>query len=389
MVTNLPAEAKHKWMEVSQARDPELRLKLMAEFLSLVPKHKGTAKLCAHVRRLMSQLRDEIERRKRARRGGGAPSYYPEKSGAAQVVILGPTNVGRSSLLRAVTNAEPEVAPYPFTTRRPIPGMLQYEDVQIQLVEAPPLVEGASEGRGDGYRILSLARNGDGLILMIDLTDDPVEQYRMISTELEKARILTVKPRGEVIIERRRYGSDIQFIWEGSLEGCTAGDVVELLKSYGIRSAVIRVRGVATLDDVEDAIYGASVYRPTLVIANKADVGVDPKTLRELRELVSPLELMVTSTQRGGGLTEKLGSKLFRLLNLIRVYTKEPGEKPSPRPFIVRRGATIGDLARMIHSDLHRGFRYARLWGPSARFPGERVGPDRVLEDGDIVEIHA
>ncbi len=389
MVTNLPAEAKHKWMEVSQARDPELRLKLMAEFLSLVPKHKGTAKLCAHVRRLMSQLRDEIERRKRVRRGGGAPSYYPEKSGAAQVVILGPTNVGRSSLLRAVTNAEPEVAPYPFTTRRPVPGMLQYEDVQIQLVEAPPIVEGASEGRGDGYRILSLARNGDGLILMIDLADDPIEQYRMISTELEKARILTVKPRGEVIIERRRYGSDIQFIWEGSLEGCTAGDVVELLKSYGIRSAVIRIRGVATLDDVEDAIYGASVYRPTLVIANKADVGVDPKTLRELRELVSPLELMVTSTQRGGGLSEKLGSKLFRLLNLIRVYTKEPGEKPSPRPFVVRRGATIGDLARMIHSDLHRGFRYARLWGPSARFPGERVGPDRQLEDGDIVEIHA
>ncbi len=389
MVTNLPAEAKHKWMEVSQARDPELRLRLMAEFLSLVPKHKGTAKLCAHVRRLMSQLREEVERRKRVKRGARAPSYYPEKSGAAQVIVLGPTNVGRSSLLRAVTNAEPEVAPYPFTTRRPVPGMLQYEDVQIQLVEAPPLVEGASEGRGDGYRILSLARNGDGLILMIDLADDPIEQYRMISTELEKARILTVKPRGEVIIERRRYGSDIQFIWEGSLEGCTAGDVVELLKSYGIRSAVIRIRGVATLDDVEDAIYGASVYRPTLVIANKADVGVDPKTLRELRELVSPLELMVTSTQRGGGLSEKLGSKLFRMLNLIRVYTKEPGGKPSPRPFVVKHGATIGDLARMIHSDLHRGFRYARLWGPSARFPGERVGPDRQLEDGDIVEIHA
>ncbi len=389
MVTNLPAEAKHKWMEVSQARDPEQRLKLMAEFLSLVPKHKGTAKLCAHVRRLMSQLREEVERRKRAKRGARAPSYYPEKSGAAQVIVLGPTNVGRSSLLRAVTNAEPEVAPYPFTTRRPIPGMLQYEDVQIQLVEAPPLVEGASEGRGDGYRILSLARNGDGLILMVDLADDPIEQYRMIATELEKARILTVKPRGEVIIERRRYGSDIQFIWEGSLEGCTAGDVVELLRSYGIRSAVIRIRGVATLDDVEDAIYGASVYRPTLVIANKVDVGVDPKTLRELRELVSPLELMVTSTNRGGGLSEKLGSKLFRLLDLIRVYTKEPGGKPSPRPFVVKRGVTIGDLARMIHSDLHRGFRYARLWGPSARFPGERVGPDRTLEDGDIVEIHA
>jgi hypothetical protein len=388
MVTNLPAEARKKWMEVSQARDPEERLRLMGEFLSLVPKHKGTAKLCAHVRRLMSQLRDEVERRKRRIRRGRAPSYYPEKSGAAQVIVLGPTNVGRSSLLRAVTNAEPEEAPYPFTTRRPIPGMLHYEDVQIQLVEAPPLVEGASEGRGDGYRVLSLARNGDGLIIMVDLADDPVEQYRMVSSELEKARILTLKPRGGVSIERRRFGSDIQFIWEGELEGCTAGDVASLLRSYGIRAAVVRVRGVVTLDDVEDAIYGASVYRPTLVVANKADLDINPVALRALRKVVGPLELMVASTMKGRELAEKLGSKLFSLLGLIRVYTKEPGGRPSPRPFVLKRGTTIGELAKMIHSDLHRDFRYARLWGPSARFPGERVGPDRVLDDGDIVEIH-
>lgn len=388
MVTNLPAEAKHKWMEVSQTRDPEERLRLMGEFLSLVPKHKGTAKLCAHVRRLMSQLRDEIERRRRTRRVRG-PSYYPEKSGVAQVVLLGPTNVGRSSLLKAVTNAKPEVAPYPFTTRRPIPGMLKYEDVQIQLVEAPPLVEGASEGRGDGYRVLSLARNGDSLIIMVDLADEPVEQFRMVSSELEKAKILILKPRGEVAIERSRFGSDIQFIWEGELDGCTAADVAALLRGYGVRSAVVRVRGIVALDDVEDALYGVSVYKPTLVLANKADLGCGVKVLKELRELVRPLEMMVVSTFRGGGLSEKLGSRLFRLLDLIRVYTKEPGGKPSSKPFVVRRGTTIGELARMIHSDFHRGFRYARLWGSSARFAGERVGPDRVLEDGDVVEIHA
>jgi hypothetical protein len=91
---------------------------------------------------------------------------------------------------------------------------------------------------------------------------------------------------------------------------------------------------------------------------------------------------------KGRELAEKLGSKLFSLLGLIRVYTKEPGGRPSPRPFVLKRGTTIGELAKMIHSDLHRDFRYARLWGPSARFPGERVGPDRVLDDGDIVEIH-
>jgi len=203
MVTNLPPEAKKKWFEVTLTRNPQERIKLMQEFLSLVPKHKGTDKMVAHVRRQISQLREEIERKKRATKRRRAPSYFIEKAGAAQVVILGPTNVGRSSLLRAVTNATPDVAPYPFSTRTPVPGMLSYEDIQFQLVEAPPIVEGASEGRADGFQILSQARNADGIIIMVDLTDDPVGQYRMVAEELEKSRILTVEPEGEVEIQRR------------------------------------------------------------------------------------------------------------------------------------------------------------------------------------------
>ena len=388
MVTNLPPEAKKKWFEVTLTRNPQERIKLMQEFLSLVPKHKGTAKMVAHVRRQISQLREEIERKKRAAKRGRAPSYFIEKAGAAQVVILGPTNVGRSSLLRAVTNATPDVAPYPFSTRKPVPGMLSYEDIQFQLVEAPPIVEGASEGRADGFQILSQARNADGIIIMVDLTDDPVGQYRMVAEELEKSRILTVEPGGEVDIQRRGRGSDIQFIWEGELEGCTVDEVVRLLREYKIRSALVRVRGKVTLDVVEDALFGNAVYRPTLIAANKTDVEGSHAALGPLREMAKPLEVVPISAPLTPNLAEMLGDKLFSLLDITRIYTKEPGKEPSRIPIVAQKMLTVGELAKMIHSDFYKRFRYAKLWGPDAKFPGERVGLERLLTDGATVEIH-
>jgi len=387
MVTNLPPEAKKKWFEVTLTRNPQERIRLMQEFLSLVPKHKGTDKMVAHVRRQISQLREEMERKRRAAKRMRAPSYFPEKAGAAQVVVLGPTNAGRSSLLRAVTNATPEVAPYPFSTRSPVPGMLPYEDIQFQLVEAPAIVEGSSEGKADGFQILSLARNADGIIVMVDLTGDPVDQYRTVSGELEKSRILTTEPEGEVEIRRRGHGSNIQFIWEGELDGCSADEVVRLLREYKIRSALVRVRGKVNLDVVEDALFGNAVYRPTLVVANKADAGVSTATLESLREAARPLEVVAISARETPNLAEGMGSKLFALLGITRVYTKEPGKAPSRTPIVARRGVTVGDLAKTIHSDFYRRFKYARLWGPSAKFPGERVGQERALADGDIIEI--
>jgi ribosome-interacting GTPase 1 len=387
VVTNLPQEAKNKWNEVTQARNPEERLRLMQEFLSLVPKHKGTEKLCAHVRTQISQLRDEIERRRQMKRGT-APSYFIEKQGAAQIVILGPTNVGRSSLLRALTGSSPEVAPYPFTTRVPVPGMLPYRDIQLQLVEAPPVVPGASEGRGDGNRVLSLARNADGLIIMVDLTRDPVEDYLMVTGELERARIQTIKPEGYVEIRRRGHGSEIQFIWEGELVGTSPEEVVGLLREYRITSAQVRIRGRVTIDLVEDAVFGNAVYRPTLVLANKVDLASSEEGLMRLREAARPLEVLAISAQKTRNLQEILGGKLFSMLGLIRIYTKEPGGKPSPIPIIGRERLTVADVAKTLHTDFYRRFKYARLWGPSSKFPGEKVGLDRELSDGDIIELH-
>jgi len=389
MPANLPPDAKKKWFEVTLTRNPEERLRLMGEFLSLVPKHKGTDRLCAQVRRQMSQLRQDIEDRRRAAKRSTGLAYFVEKAGAAQVAIIGPTNAGRSSLLKAVTNASVDVASWPFTTCVPTPGMLPYQDIQFQLVEAPPIVEGSSEGRADGFQVLSIARNADGLIIVVDLTDDPGGNLLMVRGELENSRVLTAEPDGEVEVTRRGYGSDIQFIWEGALEGCTHKEVVDLLQEYKVRSALVRIRGKVTLDAVEDAMFGNAVYRPTLVVANKTDLVDDERVIESVCEAARPVEVLAVSAEKTEGLGELLGSKLFDLLGIVRVYTKQPGGEPSREPIVARRGLTVGELAKMIHSDFYERFRYARLWGPSAKFDSERVGLDRELSDGDVVQLHA
>jgi ribosome-interacting GTPase 1 len=388
MVTNLPQEAKAKWNEVTLTRNPEGRLRLMGEFLSLVPKHKGTDRMCAQVKRQMAQLRQEIEEKKKAAKRRSAPSYFIEKAGAAQVAVIGPTNAGRSSLLRAGTNSQVEVAAWPFATRTPTPGMLPYEDIQFQLVEAPPIVEGSSEGRADGFQVLSLARNADGIIIVVDLADDPGGNLLGVLRELEASRILTVEPEGEVEITRRGHGSEIQFIWDGTLEGCTPDDVIALLREYKIRSALVRIKGRVTLDVVEDSLFGNAVYRPTLVVANKLDLALDG-AVESVRDSARGLEVLTLSLERGEGLRELLGSRLFELLGIVRVYTKQPGKKAAVEPIVARRGLKVGDLAKTIHSDFYKRFKYAKVWGPSAKFESERVGLDHELADGDVIQLHA
>jgi ribosome-interacting GTPase 1 len=388
MPANLPPDAKAKWNEVTLTKNPETRLKLMGEFLSLVPKHKGTEKMCSQVKRQMAQIRDELEEKKKAAKRRGGPSYFVEKAGAAQIAVVGPTNAGRSSLLRAVTNSSVEPAPWPFSTRVPTPGMLPYKDIQFQLVEAPPIVEGSSEGKSDGFQVLSAARNSDGIIILVDLTDDPGGNLLTVIRELENSRVLTVKPQGEVEVTRRGHGSDIQFIWEGELDGCTTDDIAALLREYKIRSALVRVRGRVTLDTVEDAMFGNAVYRPTLVIANKADLSSDPAVVESVRASAAPLEVMVISAENPGRLQENLGAKLFDLLGIVRVYTKQPGKQAAVEPIVGRRGMTVGDLAKTIHSDFYERFKYARVTGPSAKFESGRAGIDHALMDGDTVQFH-
>jgi ribosome-interacting GTPase 1 len=385
---NLPHDAKAKWNEVTLTRNPEDRLRLMGEFVSLVPKHKGTEKLLKTVKRQMAQLRDEIEDRKKQAKRGGGPSYYVQKQGAAQVAVVGPPNAGRSSLLRAVTNSTVDVTSWPWGTTWPTPGMLPYQDIQFQLVEVPPIVEGSSEGKAEGFMNLASARNADAIIIVVDLQDDPVGNYLMVAGELENARILTAPPPGEVEIVKRGHGRDIQFVWEGELDGCTTEEVIALLSEYKIRSALVHVWGRVTLDVVEDALFGNAVHRPSLVLANKADLGYDQGTVDRLREAAAPLQVGVCSFEKTPDLQRALGEKLFELMGIVRVYTKEPGKDAAVEPIVCSEGVTVGDLAKMIHNDFYERFKYARIWGAAAKFDNEKVGLDRELLDGTVVQLY-
>lgn len=389
MPTNLTVEARKKWSEATNARDPKEKLKLLQEFHSLIPKHKGTEKLRAQIKTKMASLRRELEERRRKTTGSRVSKFFVEKEGAAQIVILGKTNVGRSSLLTSITNARIETSSYPFTTRAPAPGMFRFQDLQFQIVEVPALVKGAAEGKRGGQRILALSRNADGLILMVDLSKNPVEQLTIILNEVEMARLLIKKPSAKVNIERKHMGVGLRIFIIGRLLEGTSKDVEALLKSYGIKNAIVKIYGNATLDDVEDSIFESVVYRPALIVANKLDAERAHVNLGKLKEFIEDRLMVVpVSCKTGAGLKD-LGFQIFRCLEIIRVYTKEPDNKePSPAPFILKKGSTIANLAKNIHSDFFKGLSFAKVWAKRLPYSPRKVGLSFILEDKDIVEMH-
>jgi ribosome-interacting GTPase 1 len=386
---NLTAEAKAKWNKAQQARTAKEKIQALQEFLSAIPKHKGNERLRAQTKRKIALLRAEIQI-KHKRGSGRASERTIQKAGAAQIAIIGLTKVGRSSLLAAVTAAKPAVASYPYTTKDSVPGMMRFEDLQFQLVELPALVP-----EGDGRYIFQegsadLVRNCDGLIVMVDLGAEPLEQLEMILAELARSQVSTAKLESNVSIVKTRSGG-VQLLTAGRLVGCTRDQVVSLLSSYGITNAVVRTMGDITLDRMEDVLFEINLtYKPTVVMANKADLPNAAENSRRLLEKMNPrMQVLVASCLTRAGLSD-LGSTLFRALDIVRVYTKEPNAlSPSPDPFVVKRGTTVGELSRLIHIAMFRRFKYARVWGKSASYPGERVGIDHALSDGDAVEIHA
>jgi ribosome-interacting GTPase 1 len=389
MPANLPPDARKKWAEVEATHNPRERVQRMEEFLSLVPKHKGTLKLRGQVKKQIAVLRREMEEKKRKKAGRSGPKLFLEKEGAAQIALLGLTGVGKSSLLTAVTNAKVLVSGNPYTTRAPVPGILAYEDIQFQIVEAPALMKGSADGRAWGLQTLAIARNADGLILMVDLSQDPVAQLSMILSEMEKARILISKPKGRVDVERKFMGAGLRIIVVGRLLDGGMKDVEELLKSYRISDAVVKISGEVTLGDVEDAVFENTVYKPAVIVANKADLKGSKANLERLKTFGGKLPIAAVSCERRQGL-ERLGETLFRTLDIMRIYTKEPNQREySKKPFILKKGATVYDLAKDIHSDFKERFNFAKVWSKRLAFNPQKVGAAFGLADGDVVEIHA
>jgi len=386
---NLPAEAKAKLAKYSEAKTIEDKIKALEEFISSVPKHKGTENLMLWARRRLAELREELELRKRKKVGGGI-QFFIEKSGAAQILLVGPPNTGKSSILAKLTKAKPEIAPYPYTTKTPLPGMMICEDIQFQLVDTPPLNIEEPESVINN-RVAGLARNADALILVFSV--DYPNIYDTIRRALEilnERGIMVSRARGIVRIKKSRDISGVKVEGQGRLIGFTEEDLRRLLAEYRIFNAIVEIEGDITLDDVESALITNMVYKPTIVLVNKIDILEDYTTLiSNIRETIPKDISVIPVSVEGGYNIDILCNILFKTLNIVRVYTKSPNKEPDPNPLVVRRGATVLDVARLIHKRLAENFRYARVWGRNVKYPGQRVGGDHVLEDRDIVEIHA
>lgn len=320
MPANLTPEfhdAEERFKAAETAAD---KLDALEEMLRVIPKHKGTEKMQADLKRRISRLRKDAQKEKSA---GGAkrPFHYVEREGIGRVVLSGPPNAGKSSLLAALTNAEPEIANYPFTTRVPQPGMMSFEDVQIQLVDMPPFAPESLEPWQ-----LAMIEQADLKLLLFDVTDPGLlDQTEFVLSRLAE-RGLSPEPTAE-----------------GSF----------------------------------------------IVFGNKVDQPGGRENFDAWHELFADrMEPLPFSVHSPGDLME-LRRTLFARLNVVRVYTKAPGSKPDPeqKPYVLKKGSTVLDAAAHIHKDLAERFRYARVWG-KARFEGQMVERDYVLEDGDLLEVH-
>jgi hypothetical protein len=329
MPANLPPEYFGAEKRFKLASSPAEKVLALEELIATIPKHKGTDKLRGDLRRKLSQLRKEAETLRRSRKGGRGELYVVQREGAAQVALVGFPNSGKSSLLASLTNATPVIADYPISTLTPLPGMMPYEDIQIQLVDLPPIGNESTDGWVSG-----ILRISDALLLVLDSAEDLEAQAELLIEQLGKWRIYIIESQ---------------------------------------------------LSESESSI---GVFKKALLVSNKRDYpGTQENFIRLKERYGHHCPCITVSTLKKENL-EELKMAIFELSGIIRVYSKPPGKDPDlSKPFTIPSGSTVLDLAESIHKDFIPNLKYARIWG-SARFDGQRVEKSYVLKDRDVVEFH-
>jgi len=325
MPANLPPQYYEAERRLREAKTPEDKIELLEEMIGIMPKHKGTDHLKADLRRKIAKLSEMAGKKA----GGTRMSTTIPKEGAAQVAVIGMPNAGKSQLVARVTKATPTVADYPFTTTTATPGMMEFENVQIQLIDTPPLVVSSSV-----FWFSPLLKRADVLLILIDLSVDPLEQMETVISLLSGMRI--------------------------SLDP----------------------------SKTQDADGRELAYKKVIIVGNKTDLDPEGRNLKDLKEMYGDRFPVVGISARDGSGIEEMKQALYRLLDVIRVYTKRPGGKPDmTEPVVLPRGATLEDAALNIHKQLLARLKFARVWG-SGKHDGVMVGRDHVLEEGDIIELH-
>lgn len=329
MATNLTPQYLEAEEEYKKADSAEEKLACLKKMFQLVPKHKASEKLQADLKTKMAELRDEIEHEKKHPKKVGVSYKFP-RQGAGQYIVLGAPNAGKSRLLTRLTRATPEVAAYPFTTREPHVGMMDWQDVRVQLIDTPPITADYMEGY-----LSSLVRAADAAILMVDLGDD-----------------------------------DGPFLAEAVLE-----------RLANVKTILVGEKPAQHEDlSIE--------HVKTLLVANKIDLEGASDRLEIVREMYgSRFPIHVISAEHGTGL-EDLREAIYQFLKVIRVYTKQPG-KPADMtsPFTCPVGSTIVEMAGLVHRDFAEQVKSARIWGTGVH-DGQTVGREHVLHDKDVVELH-
>jgi len=325
MPANLTPEyfKAERWFR--EATTTEEKILALEQMLRVMPKHKGTDHLRADLRRKLSKLKEAPAKKGKAKH---VDIFYIPRSGSGQVVLLGAPNCGKSSIVAALTNAKVNVADFPFATTAPVPGMLTFEDVQIQLVDMPPITaDYSAPGQVGTYR------NCDLIGVCIDLSADVKKQLRLCLDFLESRNLL--------------------------------------------------------VDSETPALdtHGNPLGKKVFCICTKSDIA-KPKTLQTLKKSCErTFEFVEISTEIGTGV-EKLRGTFFKLLNIIRIYAKPPG-KPADMndPFTLSAGSTVMDLAAAIHRELAEKLKFARIWGAGV-YDGQNAQRNHVLNDKDIIELH-
>jgi small GTP-binding protein len=360
----------------------EQQIKAIEDEIFKTQKNKATEHHIGKLKAKIARLREEGEKRKRtAVKGKG---FSIKKTGDATVGIVGFPNIGKSTLLNQLTAAGSKVGDYDFTTLETIPGMMKYKGAEIQLLDLPGLIVGASKGRGRGREVISAVRSVDLLLLMVDALN--LFQLDAIERELHLAGVRLNQKKPDVVISKKAYGGIIVNTTV-PLTHLTELMVKSIASEFVI-NADVTLREDLTEDQLIDAFMQNRVYISALVVINKTDLLTTDVLQNAIRTLRARKWDVCAISAKNKENLDHLREQIFLHLRLIRIYMKPVGKKPDYiQPMILKEGQTIADACRHIHRDFHRNFRYASIWGPSAKHAGQKVGLEHVLKDQDVLTI--
>jgi small GTP-binding protein len=359
------------------------KIKAIQEEIHRTQINKATEFHIGILKAKISKLRRELDENRHGKNvstGKGNEGFNVRKSGDASVVLVGLPSVGKSTLLNALTNANSRTASYQFTTLTAVPGMMDYNGSKIQILDLPGIVEGASKGRGLGRKVLSVARNADLVLMVLDVFHP--ELLNILENELNEVGIRINKKLPEVFIEKAHYGG---LSIHNQVSSIPDQLVKEVLKIHGINSGRIIIKEPnLTVEQLIDSVSGNRIYLPSLVVLNKIDL-VDSKFISKIDRTMQ--NFIAISADRKINI-DYLKRSIYDKLAFIRIFLKPRGNKIDyEEPLIMNQNCTIRDVCLKIHRNFVKDFKYAYVWGKSVKFSSQKVGLDHILQDKDILRI--